>query len=90
MVRKKKSFGSKKLKTFNLNSDNYEKFSLYCRNEGISMSKKVDNFIQSELEKLGLHLEIDKEINVRRNGGDVKTTEFSKMGGSEHSFKKYC
>ena len=43
---------AKKLKTFNLDENVYAKFSKYCKSEGISMSKKIENFIKSELDKL--------------------------------------
>ncbi|MFH1290438.1 MAG: hypothetical protein ABIH92_03450, partial [Nanoarchaeota archaeon] len=39
------------LKTFNIDHDTYKKFSDHCRREGLSMSKKVENFIKQELEK---------------------------------------
>ena len=40
------------LKTFNLNEEIYKEFSKHCRENGISMSKKVENFIKQELEKI--------------------------------------
>ena len=40
------------LKTFNLNEETYKKFSEHCKKEGISMSKKVENFLKQELEKI--------------------------------------
>jgi hypothetical protein len=40
------------LKTFNLNEEIYKQFSKHCKKEGISMSKKVENFIRSELQKI--------------------------------------
>ena len=40
------------LKTFNLDSEVYQKFSDYCKKEGISMSKKIENLIKQEIEKL--------------------------------------
>lgn len=45
--------GSKKtLKTFNLDEETYKQFSKHCKENGISMSKKVENFIKGELSKL--------------------------------------
>lgn len=39
------------LKTFNLDEDVYKKFSEFCKEHGISMSKQVNIFIQSQLEQ---------------------------------------
>ncbi len=39
------------LKTFNLDNKTYQKFSRYCRENGVSMSKQVDIFIKSQLEE---------------------------------------
>lgn len=40
------------LKTFNLDEEVYKEFSKHCKSQGISMSKKVENFIKQELEKI--------------------------------------
>ena len=40
------------LKTFNLDAEVYKEFSKHCKKEGHSMSKKIENFIKMELEKL--------------------------------------
>ena len=40
------------LKTFNLDNKIYKEFSKHCKENGISMSKKVENFIKQELEKI--------------------------------------
>lgn len=40
------------LKTFNLNEETYKQFSEHCKKHGISMSKKVENFLKDELEKI--------------------------------------
>ena len=42
----------KKLKTFNLEEEIYNQFSSHCKEQGISMSKKIENFLKSELDKL--------------------------------------
>jgi len=41
------------LKTFNLDAEVYKRFSKHCKKEGISMSRKVENFIRGELRKIG-------------------------------------
>ena len=40
------------LKTFNLDHEVHKKFADYCKREGISMSKKIENFLRSEVEKI--------------------------------------
>lgn len=40
------------LKTFNIDAEIYEEFSKHCKSEGISMSKKVEKFIASEIKNL--------------------------------------
>jgi len=40
------------LKTFNLNEEIYKEFSRYCKANGVSMSKKIENFIKQELTKI--------------------------------------
>ena len=66
------------LKTFNIDEVFYKEFSDYCKKHGISMSKKIENFIKQELEKIR---------------GNIKTIEH-KTGNMkqevEHSFRKYC
>lgn len=39
------------LKTFNLDEATYKKFSEFCRENGISMSKQIDIFIKCQLEE---------------------------------------
>jgi len=39
------------LKTFNLDDETYRKFSEFCRENGLSMSKQIDIFIKSQLEE---------------------------------------
>jgi len=39
------------LKTFNLEEDVYKKFSDFCKENGISMSKQINIFIQSQIEE---------------------------------------
>jgi len=49
------------LKTFNLNEKVYKQFSKYCKKEGISMSKRIEKFIQQEIDKINLPLEKPKQ-----------------------------
>jgi len=76
------------LKTFNLDDKAYKAFAEYCKKEGISMSRKVDNFIRAELESMKAgaikkeHKEIGKE-KVQEASTHILTAE-------QHSFSKYC
>ena len=71
------------LKTFNLDDDVYREFSLHCKKNGISMSRKIENFIKEELEQI-------------KGGGRVNVKRFTKVLGKdemdvkEHSFKRFC
>ncbi len=40
------------LKTFNLDDEVYSKYSEHCKKEGISMSKRVNAFIERELTRI--------------------------------------
>jgi len=53
------------LKTFNLDEETYKEFSKHCKANGISMSKKVENFIKNELSQL--KSPIEKEIVKEEN-----------------------
>jgi hypothetical protein len=64
------------LKTFNLDGKVYEEFSRHCKKEGISMSKKIENFIKGEVMKI----KTGKNSKVKR----------IVSGKREHSFRKYC
>jgi hypothetical protein len=39
------------IKTFNVDEEAYRKFSQFCRENGLSMSKQVEIFIKSQLEE---------------------------------------
>jgi antitoxin component of RelBE/YafQ-DinJ toxin-antitoxin module len=39
------------IKTFNLDDETYRKFSDYCKENGLSMSKQIEIFIKSQLEE---------------------------------------
>ncbi len=71
------------LKTFNIDGEIYNEFSKHCKKNGISMSKKVENFFREELEQV----KSGGRINVKRF---VKVLEKHEMDEREHSFKKYC
>ena len=63
------------LKTFNLNEKIYKQFSKHCKENGISMSKKIEKFIQKELE----NLKPEKQIQAP-----------TQQKESSHPLEKYC
>lgn len=40
------------IKAFNVDEQVYKEFLEYCKKEGISMSKKIENFFKSELNRI--------------------------------------
>jgi hypothetical protein len=70
------------LKTFNLDKDVYKEFSDHCKKNGMSMSKKVENFIREELE----HINSGGKLKVKRFVRTVNDI----VNEKEHSFRKYC
>jgi hypothetical protein len=78
------------LKTFNLDDKAYKAFAEHCKKEGISMSRKIDNFIRAELENLKV-LSIKKE-HKDKEAQKEKTIETNAhtVSAEQHSFSKYC
>ena len=62
------------LKTFNINEKIYKQFSKHCKEHGISMSKKIEKFIQKEIEQLN----IPKQLENPKKQNEV------------HPLEKYC
>jgi hypothetical protein len=63
------------LKTFNLDEEIYKEFSDHCKKEGISMSKRIENFIKQEVQNL-------KFPKRRKSLSDPHT--------NNHPLSKYC
>ncbi|MDP4039147.1 MAG: hypothetical protein Q8P57_01025 [Candidatus Pacearchaeota archaeon] len=74
------------LKTFNLDEEIYKEFSKLCRENGISMSKRVEKFIREELESLKRDSDLNKSVKIERSLNKPR----QKLSGEEHSFSKYC
>jgi hypothetical protein len=73
------------LKTFNLEEETYRKFSDFCKQNGISMSKQVDIFIKAQLEeKPKVRAEYLQRLEAIRKG------KFIKVGGIEDFKKRYA
>ena len=67
------------LKTFNIDAEIYRRFSEHCKKHGISMSRKIENFIREETMKLkGGNFEIN---DIKKVLKDKKVT---------HPMERYC
>ena len=66
------------LKTFNLDEGVYKEFSKHCKKHGISMSKRVENFIKEEVAKIKDKMPVKKAADKK----NIKS--------GHHSFSKYC
>lgn len=70
------------LKTFNLEDETYKKFSEYCKENGLSMSKQVDTFIKSQVEeKPKVRKEYLEKLERIRKGKFIRVDSFSKRYG---------
>ena len=73
------------LKTFNIEEETYKKFSDFCKQNGISMSKQIDIFIKAQLEeKPKVRAEYLQRLEAIRRG------KFIKVGGIEDFKKRYA
>ena len=67
------------LKTFNLNEAVYKKFSDFCKENGISMSKQVEIFIEAQMaEEPKVRQEYLQKLEVIRKGKFIKVDDFKK------------
>lgn len=79
------------LKTFNIDNDIYNEFSRHCRKNGISMSKKIENFIKEEMKKLEMSLnKVGHTAENHANEHHSEHHEASPDKLKEHSFMKFC
>jgi hypothetical protein len=72
------------LKTFNLNEETYRKFSEFCREHGISMSKQVNLFIESQMAE---EPEVRNSYLKKLEG--IKRGRYTKTFKSMEDFEKY-
>ena len=72
------------LKTFNIEESVYKRFSGYCKENGISMSKQVQLFMQSMLEEdpKAKKEYLDKLEKIRK-GKFIKVNSFAAKYGLE-------
>jgi len=65
------------IKTFNLDEETYRKFSEFCRENGLSMSKQVEFFIRSQLaEEPKVRKEYLEKLERVRKGKYIKVGNF--------------
>ncbi|MBM3247696.1 hypothetical protein FJZ17_04120 [Candidatus Pacearchaeota archaeon] len=73
------------LKTFNLEEETYDKFSEFCKANGISMSKQINIFINAQIaEEPKVREEYLKKLEIIRKG------KFTKIGNIEDFKKRYA
>ena len=72
------------LKTFNVESDTYSKFSQFCKESGLSMSKQIDFFMKSVVEE---DPEAKKEYLEKLNR--IRKQKSIHVGGLEDFKRKY-
>ena len=73
------------LKTFNIEEQTYRKFSDFCKQNGISMSKQIDIFIKAQIEeKPKVRAEYLQRLEAIRKG------KFIKVGSIEDFEKRYA
>ena len=70
------------IKSFNINEDVYNKFSGFCKENGISMSKQVEIFMESMIEKEPeAKQEYLERLNEIRKGRFIKVRSFAEEFG---------
>ncbi len=70
------------LKTFNINELIYGRFSSFCRENGISMSKQVEMFMASQTEEEpAVRSSYLRRLEKIRKGKFIKVNSFAKRYG---------
>lgn len=69
------------LKTFNIQEEVYRRFSQRCRENGISMSKQVEFFMQSMVEEPKIRKEYAEKLERIRKGPFIRAKSFSDRYG---------
>jgi len=68
------------IKTFNVDEESYRKFSQFCRENGLSMSKQVEIFIKSQLEEEPkVREEYLKKLDRIRKGKYIKFNSIEEL-----------
>ncbi|MBN2421884.1 hypothetical protein JXB41_01540 [Candidatus Woesearchaeota archaeon] len=70
------------IKSFNIDEDTYNRFSSFCKENGISMSKQVDFFMKSVVEEEPeAKKEYLKKLEKIRNGKFIRVENFAERYG---------
>ena len=68
------------LKTFNLDEETYKKFSEFCKENGFSMSKQVNFFIESQMaEEPEVREEYLKKLERIRKGKFIRVENLNEI-----------
>ncbi|MFW6014529.1 MAG: hypothetical protein ACOCQG_05110 [Candidatus Nanoarchaeia archaeon] len=54
------------IKTFNVDEETYKKFSEYCKDLGLSMSRQIDMFMRSQVEEEAREEYLQKLDKIRK------------------------
>ncbi len=72
------------LKTFNVEEDAYERYSEFCKENGISMSNQINTFIKAQIEtEPKIREEYLRKLDIIRKG------KFIKIGTYKDFEKRY-
>lgn len=72
------------IKAFNIDEDVYKKFAVFCKENGLSMSKQVNIFIQAQIEtQPKIREEYLQKLDMIRKG------RFIKVGTIDNFKKRY-
>ena len=72
------------IKTFNVNEEVYHKFSTFCKENGISMSKQVEIFMESQMEdEPKAKKEYLEKLERLRKGRFISVNNFAERYGLE-------
>ncbi len=68
------------LKTFNLDEETYKKFSKFCKENGLSMSKQVNFFIEAQMtEEPEVREEYLKKLDRIRKGKFIRVENLNEI-----------
>lgn len=78
------------LKTFNIDAEVYDAYSKHCKKEGISMSKRIEGFIKTEVEKSKITKFFPTLKEASQIQQHISETQEMKTQKDDHKMSKYC
>jgi negative regulator of replication initiation len=80
------------IKTFNIDEEVYKQFSTHCKKNGVSMSKRVENFLREEMNKINAFVKAQNEKKAKIEAANLAKTQVTTTHttNSHHTFSKYC